>query len=114
VVRYNAAIPSKFMPAPGYANYVAPEKYAQIGYVVFGGHVDAQARERLFAAVDTLIADVGLPRTLRDAGVEEQAFLAALPDLVADAFVDLSSRTNPRMPLVAELEELLRKAYYGG
>ncbi|HEY6794889.1 MAG TPA: bifunctional acetaldehyde-CoA/alcohol dehydrogenase [Kineosporiaceae bacterium] len=114
VLRYNAAVPSKFMPAPGYANYVAPEKYAQIGYVLFGGHVDSEARERLFDAVDKLIAEVGLPRTLRDAGIEESTFLAALPDLVADAFVDMSARTNPRMPLVPELEELLRKAYYGG
>jgi acetaldehyde dehydrogenase/alcohol dehydrogenase len=113
VLRYNAAIPSKFMPAPGYSSYVAPEKYAQIGYILFGGHVDTEARERLFDAVDKLIADVGLPRTLRDAGVEEAAFLAALPDLVADAFVDMSARTNPRMPLMSELEELLRKAYYG-
>ena len=113
VLRYNASIPSKFMPAPGYSNYVAPEKFAQIGYVVFGGHVDAEARERLFDAVDKLIAEVGLPRTLRDAGVDEAAFLAALPDLVADAFVDMSARTNPRMPLVTELEDLLRKAYYG-
>ena len=113
VLRYNASIPSKFMPAPGYSNYVAPEKYAQIGYVVFGGHVDTEARERLFDAVDTLIAEVGLPRSLKDAGVDEAAFLAAMPDLVMDAFVDMSARTNPRMPLIPELEELLRKAYYG-
>ena len=31
VLRYNASLPSKFMPAPGYSAYVAPEKYAQIG-----------------------------------------------------------------------------------
>ena len=30
VMRYNAAIPTKFMPAPGYSAYVAPEKYAQL------------------------------------------------------------------------------------
>jgi acetaldehyde dehydrogenase / alcohol dehydrogenase len=113
VLRYNAAIPSKFMPAPGYSNYVAPEKYAQIGYILFGGHVDEEARERLFDAVDRLIAEVGLPRTLKDAGVDEAEFLAALPDLVSDAFVDMSARTNPRMPLIPELEDLLRKAYYG-
>jgi len=113
VLRYNASIPSKFMPAPGYSNYVAPEKYAQIGYVLFGGHVDEEARQRLFDAVDTLIAEVGLPATLKDAGVAEDAFLAALPDLVQDAFVDMSARTNPRMPLLDELEALLRKGYYG-
>ena len=34
VLRYNASIPSKFMPAPGYATYVAPDKYAQMGWVL--------------------------------------------------------------------------------
>jgi len=29
------------------------------------------------------------------------------------AFSDLSNRTNPRMPLLAELTELLQKGFYG-
>jgi acetaldehyde dehydrogenase/alcohol dehydrogenase len=113
VLRYNASIPSKFMPAPGYSSYVAPEKYAQVGYIVFGGHDDEERRERLFTAVDDLIAEVGLPRTFAEAGVDEQEYLAALPELVASSFADVSMRTNPRMPMMAELEELLRAAYYG-
>jgi acetaldehyde dehydrogenase/alcohol dehydrogenase len=113
VLRYNASMPSKFMPAPGYSTYVAPEKYAQVGYILFGGRADANRRKRLFDAVDGLIAEVGLPRTLKDAGVDEADFLAALPDLVTDAFADMCTRTNPRMPLMVEIEDLLRKAYYG-
>ena len=33
VLRYNASLPSKFMPAPGYTSYAAPDKYAQAGWV---------------------------------------------------------------------------------
>ena len=33
VLRYNAALPRKFMPAPGYTTYVAPDKYAQMAWV---------------------------------------------------------------------------------
>ena len=29
VLRYNAALPSKFMQAPGYSAYIAPDEYAQ-------------------------------------------------------------------------------------
>jgi acetaldehyde dehydrogenase/alcohol dehydrogenase len=112
-LRYNSSLPTKFMPAPGYTNYAAPSKYAQAGYILFGGHVDSEARERLFEAVDKLIAEVGLPRTLKDAGVLEADFLAALPDMLVDAMQDMSLRTNPRMPLVVEVDEMLRKAYYG-
>jgi acetaldehyde dehydrogenase/alcohol dehydrogenase len=54
-----------------------------------------------------------MPRTLRDAGVPEDAFLASLPDLAMTAFQDLSNRTNPRMPLVSEITDLLRAGYYG-
>ena len=113
VLRYNASLPSKFMPAPGYSSYVAPDKYAQIGYILFGGHTDEERRLRLFDAVDRLIDEVGLPRTLKDAGVTEQAFLDALPQLIAASFADISMRTNPRMPLISELEDLLRAAFYG-
>jgi len=113
VLRYNASLPSKFMPAPGYSNYAAPGKYAQVGYILFGGHVDGERRERLFTAVEKLIADVGLPRTLKDAGILEADFEAALPELVELAFTDMTMRTNPRMPLIDEIVDLLRKAYYG-
>ncbi len=113
VLRYNAAIPSKFMPAPGYSSYVAPEKYAQVGYILFGGHDDDERRQRLFDAVDGLIAEVGVPKTFAAAGIPEADFLAALPELVANSFADVSMRTNPRMPMVAEIEQLLRAAYYG-
>ncbi len=114
VLAYNASLPTKFMPAPGYSAYVAPDKYAQLGRVVFGGREPEESRRRLFDGVSHLLDVLGMPRTLRDAGVDEQEFLAALPELAMTAFEDLSNRTNPRMPLVAELTELLRLGYYGG
>ena len=113
VLAYNASLPTKFMPAPGYSAYVAPDKYAQLGRVVFGGHEPEESRRRLFAGVEALLDRLGMPRTLRDAGVDEHEFLDALPALALAAFEDLSNRTNPRMPLVAELTQLLRLGYYG-
>ena len=113
VLRYNAGLPSKFMPAPGYSSYVAPEKYAQLGRVVFGGREPEESRRRLFQGVEDLLDRVGMPRTLREAGVDPEEFEAALPELAMAAFGDLSNRTNPRMPLVTELTELLRLGYDG-
>ncbi len=112
VLRYNAAIPSKFMPAPGYSAYVAPQKYAQIAWVLgLGGRGEDVARERLFARVDELLAAVGIPRSLRELGIEPDTFAAALPDLRRAAFEDPSGRTNPRMPMLAELAGLLEAGY---
>jgi len=114
VLRYNAALPTKFMPAPGYSAYVAPEKYAQLGWVLaVGGHGEAERRERLFARIDGLLAEVGIPRSLEAAGVARSDFEAALPELARVAFEDPSLRTNPRMPLVRELVELLEQAWRG-
>ena len=57
VLRYNAALPRKFMPAPGYGAYVAPQKYARAAWVLgLGGRSEEAARERLFARVDELLA----------------------------------------------------------
>ncbi len=114
MLRYNASLPSKFMPAPGYSSYVAPQKYAQIGRIIFGGHDERGAARRGCSTPSRdLIDELGMPRSMKDAGVTEEEFLAALPELVDIAFADVCLRTNPRMPLLDELEQLLRAAYYG-
>ncbi|KOS54853.1 bifunctional acetaldehyde-CoA/alcohol dehydrogenase [Rhodococcus rhodochrous] len=112
-LRYNASLPTKFMPAPGYSAYVAPEKYAQLGRIVFGGHDPEESRRRLFQGVEDLLRRMQVPRTLKEIGVPEEEFVAALPELAMTAFQDLSNRTNPRMPLISEITELLRLGYYG-
>ncbi len=115
VLRYNASLPSKFMPAPGYSAYVAPDKYAEIGRILgFGGHTEEERRERLFARVDQLLAEVEEPRTLADCGVSRKEFENALPDLAREAFMDPSIRTNPRIPMIREVVELLELGYSGG
>jgi acetaldehyde dehydrogenase / alcohol dehydrogenase len=112
VLRYNASLPSKFMPAPGYSAYVAPEKYAQVAWILgFGGRSEEGRRERLFDAVDQLLADVDEPRSLSEMGIAQKDFEAALPALARATFSDPSIRTNPRIPLIQEIIELLTRGY---
>jgi acetaldehyde dehydrogenase / alcohol dehydrogenase len=114
VLRYNSALPSKFMPAPGYGAYVAPEKYARIAAVLgLGGRTEEARRARLLARVETLLEQVGMPRSLAGHGITPEAFESALPQLVRAAFADPSGRTNPRIPLVAEILELLGAGFEG-
>jgi acetaldehyde dehydrogenase / alcohol dehydrogenase len=114
VLRYNASLPSKFMPAPGYSAYVAPEKYAQIGWVIgLGGKTEEVARERLFERVDELLDTVDMPRSLAKLGITREVFESALPQLARTAFGDASLKTNPRIPLIRELTDLLRAGYEG-
>jgi acetaldehyde dehydrogenase/alcohol dehydrogenase len=112
VLRYNASLPSKFMPAPGYGAYVAPQKYAQIAWILgLGGKSEESRRERLFARVDELLDEVDEPRSLAAAGVQRDEFEAALSDLAKAAFSDPSIRTNPRIPMLREIVALLESAY---
>jgi acetaldehyde dehydrogenase / alcohol dehydrogenase len=114
VLRYNASIPRKFMPSPGATHYVAPAKYTQMAYVLgLGGHGETGRREQLFARVEALLDVVEMPRSLAELGVSRAEFDAALPDLARTAFADPSVRTNPRIPLVSELLELLEAGYAG-
>jgi acetaldehyde dehydrogenase/alcohol dehydrogenase len=111
VLRYNAGVPTKFMPAPGYSAYVAPQKYAQIAWVLgLGGRTEEVARERLFARIDDLLDAVSMPCTVTDLGIDAGDFDGALDELAMAAFRDPSLRTNPRMPMVAELRALLSAA----
>ena len=100
VLRYNAGLPSKFMPAPGYSAYIAPEKYAQLGRVVFGGREPEESRRRLFQGVEDLLDRLEHAALAGGArGLARTSSTAALPELAMTAFQDLSNRTNPRMPL---------------
>jgi alcohol dehydrogenase class IV len=63
--------------------------------------------ERAVEAVRELIADIGLPTRLRDAGVTE----ALIPALAKNAMVDLNWMTNPRAIDEAAMEALYRQAY---
>ena len=76
-----------------------------------GGKSEASRRERLFARVDELLAEVGEPRSLAEVGVAREEFEAALPDLAKAAFSDASIRTNPRIPLLVEIVGLLQAGY---
>ena len=49
-----------------------------------------------------------MPRSLAAAGVARDAFEVALPALTKNAFSDASLRTNPRIPLIRELADLLQ------
>jgi len=114
VLRYNASLPSKFMPAPGYSHYVAPEKYAQAAWILgVGGRDEEARRETLFARVDELLVTVGMPGSLAELGIAREEFDEALPGLARAAFMDASMRTNPRIPLLVELVELLTAGYEG-
>jgi len=114
VIAYNAAVPSKFMPSPNQKGYVAHQKYAMMADLLgLGGETVEEKVQNLVAAIERLLDQLAFPRSIADLGISKQDFKTAMPDLVKAAFDDPSWRSNPRMPLLSELEELLWSAYRG-
>ncbi len=114
VIRYNAAVPSKFMPFPNVKAYVAHRKYAQLAESMnWGGATVAERVERLVEKVVELMDTCEMPASIWAMGVSRADFEAALPQITRAAYDDISIRSNPRMPLLTELEEILWAAYDG-
>ncbi|MCI3920707.1 bifunctional acetaldehyde-CoA/alcohol dehydrogenase [Paenibacillus sp. TRM 82003] len=115
VIRYNATKPTKFASFPKYGHFVADQRYAEIARVL---GLPAQTTEEgvnsLIAAVRKLNAALGIPESFQTLGVVEPAAFEARVDELADrAFEDQCTTANPRMPLVKELADVYRNAYYG-
>ena len=114
VMAYNAAVPTKFMPSPYTQGYVAHKKYATVADLLsLGGQTVQEKVEKLIAAVEQLLDQLGFPRSIAELGISKGEFERAIPEMVKAAFDDPSWRSNPRMPLMTELVELFWKAYEG-
>jgi acetaldehyde dehydrogenase / alcohol dehydrogenase len=114
VIAYNAAVPSKFMPSPNQRGYTAHQKYALVSDLLgLGGHTIEEKVSNLVTAIERLLDQLAFPRSIAAMGISKEDFGLAMPELVKNAFDDPSGRSNPRMPLVSELEELFWSAYKG-
>jgi acetaldehyde dehydrogenase / alcohol dehydrogenase len=114
VIAYNASVPAKFMPSPNQRAYVAHEKYAAIADLLcLGGETTADKVGKLVESVACLLDRLAIPNSIAALGISQEEFDRALPELARHAFEDPSWRSNPRMPLIQELEELFRSAYAG-
>ena len=114
VIRYNASKPTKFVSFPKYEYFIADQKYAMLAKKVgLPANTVEEGIESLVQRVKDLNTYLNMPKSLQEAGIEEQEFLAKV-DLLADrAFEDQCTTANPRVPLVSELKQILLDSYYG-
>ncbi|MDR2580360.1 MAG: bifunctional acetaldehyde-CoA/alcohol dehydrogenase [Fibromonadaceae bacterium] len=114
VIEYNAQKPEKFPIFPKYSEFIANSKYAQIAYQLrLDGKTQEEGVMALIAAIQGLMKQLNLPLSIKECGIDEKEFFAKTPELAERAFADQCTTANPRYPLVKDLEEIYRKAYYG-
>ena len=114
VIKYNSSRPTKFVSFPKYEYFIADEKYAALAKKV-GLKADTveEGINSLITKIQEMNAKLNIPKSFKDAGVDEKEFIAKI-DLLADrAFEDQCTTANPRVPLVSELKQILIDSYYG-
>ena len=67
----------------------------------------------LIKEIQKLNKDLNIPSSFKEAGISEKEYLEKVDMLADRAFEDQCTTANPRLPLVAELKEILLDAYYG-
>ena len=114
VIKYNGTMPTKFVSWPKYESYIADERYTEIAKRL---GLPAGSKEEgvnsLVKAVQELMEKLNMPKSLKECGVDEQAFMANLDTLADKAFSDQCTGVNPRVPLIEEIKKILIDAYYG-
>ena len=115
VIRFNASeTPVKMGTFPQYDHPHALKRYAEIAdFVGLGGKNDEEKLERLIEKIAELKEAVGIKKSIKEYGIEEEEFLNKLDEMSEQAFDDQCTGANPRYPLIAELKELYLNAYYG-
>ena len=115
VIKYNATdCPKKQATFPQYKYPCAVERYAQIAdELKLGGNTNEEKTQLLIDAIDKLMTDVQLPKSIKEFGVSEEDFYAKLDEMVELAFDDQCTGANPVYPLMEDMKKLYIDAFNG-
>lgn len=92
----------------------AEGRYADIArFVGLTGESDAELTDKLIAKIDAYNVELGIPRTLRDFGIDEGEFNEKVAGIAERAVGDACTGSNPRPITIAEMERLFRCIYAG-
>jgi len=112
VIRFNAALPTKFVSYPKYQFPQAKERYAEIADALrLDASTPEEGVESLIRAVADLKARLDVPATIAEAGVSRSDFEAQVRHMAEVAFDDQCVGANPCYPLVDDLVRVFWEAY---
>ena len=115
VMRFNAEpCPPKMGTFPQYQYPHTLQRYVECAdFLGIQGKNDQEKFDNFIAAIEQLKEAVGIKKTIRDYGIDEEKFLSTLDEMVEQAFDDQCTGANPRYPLMSEIKEMYLRAYYG-
>ena len=102
VIKYNAKDP------------VAASRYAEIARRMgLDGTSERALINSLCKKIDDFNVILGIPKTLKDFGIDEEEFKSKIANISELAVGDACTGSNPREITPAEMERLLTCTYYG-
>ncbi len=110
VIEYNAHMYEKHFQTDNRAAKI----YAHIGIIMNPGtYVGPQAVRNLTIAINKMKKEMDIPMTLREAGVDEKAFMDVVSEMAEIAIADKCTATNPRTITKPQMVELMKRIYNG-
>ena len=115
VMRYNASEnPTKMGTFPQYKYPITLRRYCECSeFLGIRGNDDWDTLNKFIDEIEKLKEKVGIKSTIKDYGISEEDFLKTLDEMSERAFDDQCTGANPRYPLISEIKDMFKEAYYG-
>lgn len=114
VIKYNGTVPQKLSTWPKYEYYNADVKYQNVARLLgLPAKTPQEGVESLAKAVLELGKKVGIKMNFQEQGIEEKEWNNKLEEIAYLAYEDQCSPANPRVPLVSDMIEILKRSYKG-
>ncbi len=111
-IRYNGQKPQKLSTWPKYNYYRADERYAEIARILgLPSSTIEEGVESYAKAVGELGRKVGIKMNFESQGLDRENYMAQVEKLSYLAYEDQCSPANPRVPMVEDMQRILREAY---
>lgn len=112
VIRYNGTIPTKLNIWPKIENYKADIKYMELAQLIgLNPKTPAEGVEMFADACEKLCQSVGVPSNVKSQGIDANAWEESVHRMAMNAYEDQCTPANPRMPMVHDMEAILRTIY---
>lgn len=112
VIRYNGTVPTKLNIWPKIENYKADVKYMELAQLIgLKPKTPAEGVEMFAEAVEKLWVSVGGAYNVKSQGIDKDAWEESIHRIAMNAYEDQCTPANPRMPIVKDMEEILRTIY---
>ncbi len=114
VIKYNATIPSKFVSFPKYEYFIADKKYADLARRLgLPAKTTQEGVNSLIKAIKDLMKNLDMHTSFKQENILEEDYMNKVSELAKKAFEDQCTTANPKLPLISELEQILKDAYNG-